>query len=118
MLKLHITPRTTLSKILKSIWALNHYETSTTFRTVMVKPSRAHGFVASRGFPQACTRTTLSRPFRHRSDPVQASPTMCQLARRLGRVKLTVIVAIDRPFDDGRVQTVNVAVNAFTVSAI
>ena len=32
-------------------------------------------------------------------------------------MKLAVIVALDRPFDDGRVQTANVAVNASTVSA-
>ena len=32
-------------------------------------------------------------------------------------MKLAVIVALDRPFDDGRVQTANVVVNASTVSA-
>ena len=46
-------------------------------RLSVVKASRAHGFVPSRGFPQTCTRTTLSRPFRHRFGPVQASSTIC-----------------------------------------
>ena len=47
------------------------------FRTEwMVGALRAHGFVPSRGFPQACTRTTLSWLFGHRFGPVQASPTM------------------------------------------
>ena len=48
------------------------------FRTEwMVKALRAHGFVPSRGFPQACTRTALSRSFRHRLGPVLAAPTKC-----------------------------------------
>ena len=43
---------------------------------------------------------------------------MCQRARHQSGVNLAVIfVALDRPFDDGRVQTANVAVNASTVSA-
>ena len=40
----------------------------------MVKAARAHGFVPSRGVPQASTLTPLSRPFRHRFGSVQASP--------------------------------------------
>ena len=48
------------------------------FRTErMVKASRAHGLVPSIDFPQVCTRTAPSRPFRHRFDPVQAFPNIC-----------------------------------------
>ena len=43
----------------------------------MVNVSRAHGFVPSRGFPLAFSRTALSRLFGHRFGPVQASPTIC-----------------------------------------
>ena len=58
----------------------------------MVKASRAHGVVPSRGSPRAFTRTALSRPFRHRFSPVQASPhNMSQRVRRPSRVKLAVI---------------------------
>ena len=38
---------------------------------------RAHGFVPLRGFPQARTRTALSKIFGDRFCPDQASPTMC-----------------------------------------
>ena len=60
----------------------------------MVKVSRAHGFVPSRGLPQACTRTTLSRPFRHRFGPsklprlyvpISPSPVSRQAGRDLRR---------------------------------
>ena len=44
-----------------------------------LKLSRPHGFVPSRGSPQDCTRTALSRPFRHRFGPVQAVPTMMMM---------------------------------------
>ena len=58
--------------------------------------------------PQACTRTALSRPFRHRFVPVKAPPTipcLCQWARRLSRVKLAVICGVRsairrRPFSN------------------
>ena len=39
-----------------------------------MKAKRAHGFVPLRRFPQACTCTALSRPFRHRFGPVQLPP--------------------------------------------
>ena len=57
----------------------------------MVNASRAHGFIPSRGFPQACTRTALSRPFGHRYSPVQASNMCTSKARPVSRVKLAVI---------------------------
>ena len=71
----HNSPRTTLSESLISIWALVWlYNINYISRQEWVgKAWRAHGFVPSRGFPQAWTRTPLSRPFRHRFDPVQAS---------------------------------------------
>ena len=83
----------------------------------MVKASRAHGFFPSRGFTQACARARCSRDHLGTESvwskvpplyvPVSPSPGSHEASR----------VALDRPFDDSRVHTANVAVSASTLSA-
>ena len=63
-------------------------------------------------------RSVLSRPFGHRFGPFQAPPLYVPVnPSPVSRGASVFFVALDRFFDDGRVQTANVAASASTVSA-